>query len=305
MASEPTQQATQEALSTSGIGLAIACYSLWGVVPVYWKVVASIPSIEVLAPRIVWSAILLLILARLAGRQAETWQVDRKQLGWTLASALFLSANWFGFVYAVQTDQVIATSLGYYINPLASIVLGMLVLGERLNRIQTIAVVIAAGGVVVLTLQAGTLPWISLGLAGSFALYGLLHKLSPQPPFAGLTREMLILSPVALLGTAWLVANDQSQLAHASLGTHAYLSLSSVVTAAPLLLFHAATRRLPLIAVGMFQYIAPTLTLLLAVLVYGEPFTPAHAAGFGFVWFGLAIFTFDSVLRARTRIVPA
>jgi len=303
MTSDPSQTA-QEPLSTSGVGLAVACYSLWGVTPVYWKGIVSVPALEALTPRIVWTAILLLLVARLAGRQAETWQTDRKQLGWTLASALLLSANWAGFIYAVQTDQVIATSLGYYINPLASIILGMLVLGERLTWIQGLAVLIAAAGVVVLTIQAGTLPWISLGLASSFALYGLLHKLAPQPPFAGLTREMLILSPLAFLGIGWLAANGDSRLTEASLGTHAYLSLSSIITAAPLLLFHAATRRLPLIAVGMFQYIAPTLSLLLAVIVYREPFTPVHAAGFGFVWVGLAIFTFESVLRARGRVLP-
>lgn len=288
-------------LSTAGIGFAVSSYTLWGLMPIYWKAVTSISAAEVLIPRVGWTAILLLILARATGRQAETWDLDLRGWGWTLVSALLLAGNWGIFIYAIQSDQVIATSLGYYINPLVSILLGLLVVGERLNRMQGIAVGVAAVGVGTMTLQAETLPWISLVLATSFALYGLIHKLSPQPAFAGLTREMLILSPLALLGLGWLAVQGDSNagLIGASFETHAFLSLTGVVTAGPLLCFHAATRRLPLIAVGMFQYIAPTLTLLLAVSMYGEVFTATHAIGFGCVWVGLAVFTFDSIRRAR------
>jgi chloramphenicol-sensitive protein RarD len=151
-----------------------------------------------------------------------------------------------------------------------------------------------------LTIQAGELPWISLVLAVSFATYGLIHKLHPQPPLAGLTREMMVLSPLAILAFGYLFTRSNSPLVDASLGDHFYLSLSSVVTAVPLLLFHAATRRLPLVAVGMFQYIAPTITLILATVIYRESFSSAHAMGFGFVWAGLAVFTFDSVRRTRS-----
>jgi len=199
----------------------------------------------------------------------------------------------------VQTDQVLASSLGYYINPLVSILLGLLILGERLNTTQAIAVATAAFGVATITLQAGELPWISLVLATSFATYGLIHKVHPQPPLAGLTREMMLLSPLALLAFGYLATRSESPLVEASIGEHFYLSLSSVVTAVPLLLFHAATRRLPLVAVGMFQYIAPTITLILATVLYHEAFTSAHAIGFGLVWVGLGVFTFDSVRRTR------
>jgi chloramphenicol-sensitive protein RarD len=215
-------------------------------------------------------------------------------------AALLLAGNWGLFVYAVQSDQVVASSLGYYINPLVSILLGLVILGERLNPVQAIAIAIAAFGVVTLTIGAGELPWISLVLAISFATYGLIHKLHPQPPLAGLTREMLVLSPLALLAFGYLSTRSSSPLVSASLGEHAYLSLSSVVTAVPLLLFHAATRRLPLVAVGMFQYIAPTITLILATVVYREPFTSAHAMGFGLVWVGLGVFTFDALRRTRS-----
>ena len=282
------------------MSLAIACYLAWGLVPVYWKGIVEIPAAEALIPRILWTFVLLWIATRITGRTAETWAEGGREWGWTMLAALLLSGNWGIFVYAVQSDQVIASSLGYYINPLVSILLGLVILGERLNRIQAFAIFTAALGVGILTLQVGELPWISLVLAISFATYGLIHKLHPQPPLAGLTREMLVLSPLAFLAFGYLFVRSDSALVNASLGDHLYLSLSSVVTAVPLLLFHAATRRLPLVAVGMFQYIAPTITLILATVVYREPFTSAHATGFGFVWVGLAVFTFDSIRRTRS-----
>jgi chloramphenicol-sensitive protein RarD len=282
------------------MGLAISCYLVWGLVPVYWKGIIEIPAAEALIPRIFWTFILLWIATRITGRSAETWAEGGREWGWTMLAALLLAGNWAIFVYAVQSDQVIASSLGYYINPLVSILLGLVILGERLNPIQAIAVAIAAFGVATLTIQAGELPWISLVLAVSFATYGLIHKLHPQPPLAGLAREMMVLSPLAILAFGYLFTRSSSPLVDASLGDHFYLSLSSIVTAVPLLLFHAATRRLPLVAVGMFQYIAPTITLILATVVYREPFSSTHAMGFGFVWTGLAVFTFDSVRRTRS-----
>ena len=224
-----------ESLSTSGIGFALSSYVLWGLAPVYWKIVRAIPANEILIPRVLWTAILLLVLARLAGRNAETWDTDRRGWAWSAVAAVMLACNWGFFIYSVQSDQVLATSLGYYIYPLASIVLGLVVLGERLNRIQTIAVGIASVGVATLTLQAGRLPWISLILAGSFACYGLIHKLAPRPALAGLTREMLVLSPMAIVYVLWLFAHPGAEhgLLDASLGTHGVLALAGAVTAAP------------------------------------------------------------------------
>lgn len=287
-------------LSASGIGLAVVCYSLWGLVPVYWKGIVEIPASEALIPRILWTLIVLSIAVRITGRGFETWEKRGREWGWTLVAALLLAANWGLFVYAVQSDQILASSLGYYINPLVSILLGLLILGERLNPTQTTAVVIAAFGVATLTFQVGRLPWISLVLALTFATYGLIHKLHPQPALAGLFREMLVLAPLTLLFLGLQVVGTDSPLVAASAGEHAYLALSGIVTAVPLLLFHAATRRLPLVAVGMFQYIAPTMTLALAVVVYREPFTSRHAMGFGFVWLGLGLFTFDTLRGARS-----
>ena len=287
------------ALSPSGMGLATACYFSWGLVPVYWKAIEGVSADEALIPRVLWTLALLLVASAATGALGQTFRGSLREWGFTLLAALLLAGNWTLFIYAIYSDQVIATSLGYYINPLVSTAFGLLVLGERLNRAQTIAVVIAALGVATMTVQAGQLPWISLVLAMSFALYGLMHKLQPQPPLGGLTREMLVLSPIVLVGfAAILLTRPGSGLAGASFGEHAYLSLTGIITAGPLLLFHAATKRLPLVAVGMFQYIAPTMTLGLATFVYGETFTAAHAMGFGLVWLGLAVFTFDSVHRA-------
>ena len=278
---------------------ATSAYLWWGLVPVYWKQITWIPPAEAQIPRILWTLFLLLIVARISGRATETWTRDLRAWRWSIASGLLLASNWCLFVYAVQTDRVLAASLGYYINPLVSVLLGLVVLGERTNRAQGIAIGVAALGVATLTLRAGELPWISLLLAVSFALYGLIHKLHPQPPIAGLTREMLILSPIVILATGALALANDSVLLESSLGLHAYLALSSIVTAVPLLLFHAATRRLPLVAIGMLQYIAPTITLALATLLYREDFSVGHAIGFGFVWSGLALFAFDSLRRTQ------
>ncbi|MCR9096512.1 MAG: EamA family transporter RarD [bacterium] len=298
MAGDPSRD---EALSPSGMGFATACYLAWGLVPIYWKAIEHIPSDEALIPRILWTMLLLMAAATATGKLGELRPAKAREWGWNLLAALLLATNWLIFIYAVQSGQIVATSLGYYINPLMSILLGLVVLGERLNRAQTVAVVVAALGVATLTVRAGGLPWISLALASSFALYGLIHKVRPQPPLGGLAREMLVLTPLSLLAVLALTAKDHSPLLAASAGEHAYLSLTSVVTAGPLLLFHASTRRLPLAAVGMFQYIAPTITLALATFIYGEAFTTAHATGFGFVWIGLVVFTFDSVRRANLR----
>lgn len=288
-----------DALSPSGMGFATACYVTWGLVPIYWKAIVDVPADEVLIPRILWTLVLLVVVASFTGQLSELRPARAREWGWNLLAALLLSFNWGIFIYAVQSDQVIATSLGYYINPLMSILLGLLALGERFNRAQAFAVAVASLGVATLTIRAGGLPWISLALAGSFALYGLIHKVRAQPPLGGLAREMIVLAPLTLMAVAILTTKENSPLLEASFAEHAYLSLSSLVTAIPLLLFHASTRRLPLAAVGMFQYIAPTISLVLAAVVYDEPFTTFHALGFGFVWIGLVVFTFDSVRRAR------
>ncbi len=287
--------------AAAGMGFATAAYVVWGVVPIYWKSVQSIPALEMLAPRIVCTAVLMLAVLLVTRRTGEFRVFDRAALLRALGASALLSVNWLTFIYAIQTDRVIATSLGYYINPLVSIVLGLVVLRERISNTQGLAVVVAGLGVAYLTLASGGLPWISVVLALSFGLYGLVHKLAPSPPLAGLSVEMLLMTPVACLAWLWLASRGEATLVDASAGTRWLVAASAIITALPLVCFHAATRRLPLYAVGMFQYIAPSLTLLLALLVFGESFSTAHAVCFGCVWTGLAIFTGDSIHRARRR----
>lgn len=286
-------------LSTSGVALAVSCYVLWGIVPVYWKALDSVPAHEMLIARVLWTLGLMLCVLLASGRRDELRERSASGWLWTFAAASLLAVNWGVFIYAVQTGQVLATSLGYYINPLMSVVLGMFFLGERLTRAQGLSVGVATLGVVAMTIEAGELPWIALVLATSFAVYGLIHKLRPQPPLGGLVREMLVLTPAAFGILALLLARSGAALAAATPAEHALVALSGPITAVPLLLFHASTRRLPLIVVGMFQYIAPTLTFLLATLYYHEPFTRDAAIGFALVWLGLALFLFDAIRRLR------
>lgn len=304
MASSGDHDATS---SRAGALYAIAAYGFWGLVPIYWKWLADLPALELVGPRIVWSATLLVVVLVGARRGREIAFPDRRLIAPVIVAALLIATNWLIFIHAVQTDQIIATSLGYFINPLVSVFLGLVVLGERLRPLQVAAVTLACIGVAAYTLRLGSLPWISVALALSFGLYGLVHKMNPQPPLPGLAREMLVLIPVAVIVQLWLVWAGRSALADASLGMHALVALSGVVTAAPLLCFRAATARLPLFAVGMFQYLAPTLTLIIAVAVYGEAFTLDHAITFGCVWLALALFTFDAIragVGSARRVAP-
>ncbi|MEZ4334079.1 MAG: EamA family transporter RarD [Myxococcota bacterium] len=286
-------------LSPEGMSFATGCYLLWGIVPIYWKAVAAVPAHEMLLARILWTLLFVGTIALATGRRREILGSPPGAWGWTFAAASVISINWVTFIYAVQTDRVLATSLGYFINPLMSVLFGMLVLGERLSRVQGISVLVAAGGVAAMAIRAGSVPWISLVLATSFALYGLVHKLHPQPAIGGLVREMAVLSPIAFVALSLLARAGDSTLAEAPRALHALVALAGPVTAAPLLLFHAAARRLPLVVVGMFQYIAPTFTFLLATLWYREPFTRDAAIGFALVWVALGLFVFDATRRLR------
>ena len=282
-----------------GIGAAIAAYALWGLLPVYWKALNGASATEILAHRMIWS--LLFLLAVLAMRRQWDWlQVVRQQrrLRLTyLASATLLAVNWGIYVWAVQINRVVEASLGYFINPLVSIALGVIVLREQLRPAQWLAILIATTGVAWLTYNAGALPWIALALALSFGFYGLLRKQTPLGSFEALTVETLWMFPPAILWLSWL-AGHNGGIYHDP-GLWLLLISTGVVTAAPLLFFGAATRRIPLTMIGILQYLAPTLQLLLGVLVYGEPFSTAQLIGFSAIWTALVIYTGDSILAAR------
>jgi chloramphenicol-sensitive protein RarD len=301
-------------MSARSTGLAGACYALlaytsWGVMPIYWKWLAAIAPHEILLHRIAGTALFAALLLTLARRWGEVREIvrHRRRLLALLGSALLIAANWGIFIWAVQHGQIVATSLGYYLNPLANVALGMLLLRERLSRLQLVAVAIAAAGVAYFTIAAGGLPWVSLALAASFALYGLIRKTVEAGSLAGLTVETALLAPAALVGILLLESRGAGALGAGTLGAAETVGLlaAGIVTALPLLWFASAARRLRLATVGLFQYIAPSLALLCAVLLYGEPFTRAHAITFGCIWLALALYSFESLRLFRSLPPPA
>ena len=287
---------------TKGITAISLAYIVWGLLPVYWKLLRAIAPDRIIAHRIIWSFVLMLLILVMTRRLKQlhlALHIKRDLLILGLAS-LLVTVNWVTYIYAVNSGQLIAGSLGYYINPLISIALGTLVYHERFRPIQLVAIALAAAGVAVITLSIGRLPWISLVLAFTFGVYGLLKKKVTLDAVTGLTIETAILAPAAL---AWLLFVPSAGLispAAASASGYpaagsplliAIIPLAGVVTAIPLLLFSVGTRTLDLSLVGFLQYLAPTLMLILGVFAYGEPFTTAHAVCFGLIWSGLILYT--------------
>jgi chloramphenicol-sensitive protein RarD len=286
---------------------ALSAYGLWGLLPIFFKLLHSVTPVEVVTQRIIWS--LILILALLAGRRslgALLATLREKHLLFPLiGSALFIAINWLVYVWAVNNGPVIAASLGYFLNPLVNVALGVLVLKERLRLGQSIAIGIAAIGVAIMAATALTTLWISVALAVSFALYGLIRKLTPVAPMVGLGAETLILTPLALAYLAWLSAHGGI-----SLGKDAFLTTllvaSGVVTTVPLVLFAMAAQRLPMAMLGLTQYVAPTLQFLCGVFLYGEKLTQGQIVSFALIWIGLALFATDTYTAAkRSRLAPA
>ncbi len=286
----------------TGLAYGIAAYAFWGVMPVFWKTLADVPASEILAHRVPWALLAFAAFARWRGRLADVGaaMVDRRVRSTLALSALLLGANWLTFVYAVVTDRVMQASLGYFINPLVSVLLGLVVLRERLRPGQWIAVALAAAGVAQLAVGADEVPWIGLVLAGTFGLYGLLRKTAKVDALPGSTAEMLLLAPAAILFLFGVEVRGTGQLGHADATTHLLLLATGPLTALPLLWFTNAARRLPLSSLGFIQYLAPSLQLLLAVVVFGEPFTAVHGRSFACIWLALAVFTIDRVHSARS-----
>lgn len=281
---------------------AIAAFGFWGLTPIYYKLLPHVPPAEILAHRVVWSVVFgaaFVTLARSWGAVRSSLG-DRRTLAALALTAALVSTNWLVYIWAIANEQVMSTSLGYYINPLVNVLLGMLFLGEKLNRPRMVAVALAVGGTTSLALEVGSLPWVSLTLAFSFGLYGLIRKRLGLPGLAALFVECLLVAPLALLALGWFHRDGQGAFG-SDLGTSLLLVLAGPVTLLPLLWFAEAARRLPLVTVGFFQYLGPTLTFLLATLVYDEPFTFAWAVTFGLIWTALAVFSADS-LRTRERL---
>lgn len=302
MTSAETDNAARE--TRAGLLLGLSAYLLWGVMPVYFKALAHVPPGEILGHRIIWS---LLFLAALASAW-RLWPTVRdavarpRLLLLLVATAALISVNWLVYIIAVVSGHVLEGSLGYYLNPLINVVLGVVVLKERLSRAQWAAIALAGGGVGVLAAGASGALWISLTLAVSFATYGFLRKVAPVDAVAGLTIETLMLTPFALGWLLWLEAQGQGGFSRYSGVTTVLLVLGGAITAIPLLLFTAASKRLPYSTLGFLQYVAPTLQFLSAVLLFGEAMTTAHLVCFGAIWAALVIFSVDGWLRlARGR----
>lgn len=284
---------------------AILAYTSWGLLPIYWKLFGQTSPVEVLSHRIVWSMVFLTGILLLQQRRSELqqlWQAP-KSIALLLATATLLSFNWGLYIYGVNTDRVVETSLGYFINPLVSVSLGFIFLKERLNRGQKLAVLLAAIGVAYFVWQLGQVPWIALLLALTFAFYGLLRKIVPVSPMVGLAVETLLVTPVALGIIGWESFAGASPMGNDALITLLFIG-SGVTTSMPLLWFNNAAKRLRLSTLGFFQYLAPSLQLLLGVFLYREPFTQTHAVTFGFIWSAIALYLYSSTEKASTHSTP-
>lgn len=286
-----------------GMLYAIGAYTLWGFFPIYWKMLQDVPASEILGHRMVWS--FLFVTAVLTFQRRWDWLKpvlkNRRVLALSVLTGFMLAVNWLVFLWAVNNGFIVESSLGYFINPLVSVVMGVLFLRERLRPVQWTAVAIAAAGVIYLTIGYGSPPWIALTLAGSFALYGLLRKTGALNSIQGLTMETAAMFPFAILYLLYLAVNQQDHFMQGGTLTTLLLALGGAVTAVPLILFAAGARRIPLSMVGILQYIAPTLQFLIGVFVYHEPFTTERLIGFSIIWFALFIYTVEGMVVYRKR----
>jgi chloramphenicol-sensitive protein RarD len=285
----------------SGALYALLAFGIWGLYPLYLRELATVTSLEIMLHRSAWSLVFLLGVLALLRRWAWLGALLRspRQMLMPLASGLLLALNWLLYVYAVQSAQVVEASLGYFINPLISVCLGVVVLRERLKRIQWVAVVIAAAGVIWLTWHTGRLPWLGLALAATFAVYGLLRKTSVLGPLEGLTLETLLIAPLVLPWLGLITWSGQGALATGSSSLVFWLVMAGPLTAVPLMLFAAAARRLKLATLGLFQYLSPSLQLAIGVAIFGEPFDAQRLAGFVLIWTGLLVYTAHSLALSR------
>jgi chloramphenicol-sensitive protein RarD len=287
----------------AGLGFGLLAYGLWGVLPIYFKQLAAVSPLDIVAHRIVWSLLFLAVLLAIIRGWSQVLATlrDRKTMVLLLATSILIAVNWLLYVYAVTSGHILAGSLGYYLNPLMNIVLGRFILKERLTGLQWAAVAVAAAGVAVLAAGAGTTLWISLTLCVTFATYGLLRKIAAVDALAGLSIETAILFPIALAWLLWGFAAGQPVLG-ATDRELVLLTAAGAVSTTPLLLFTAAARRLRYSTLGMLQFLAPTLQFLIAVVLYDEQFTRAHAIAFGAIWTALALYVAAIVRQARAAV---
>jgi len=290
----------------SGVLIGLAAYTMWGVFPVYFKLIESVAPLEILTHRIVWAVPFGALIIALRSQWSEVRVAfgHRRMLLGLCTSALFITINWLIYIWAIQNERIFEASLGYYINPLMYVLVGVFFLGERLRNLQIAAVVLAAIGVLFLTINGGVFPWVALSLAASFTVYGVIRKQIVVGAMPGLFVETTILLPFALGWLIWIVQAGQASIVSADAGITALLLLGGPITVVPLLLFAIAARRLTMTVIGFMQFLAPTLQFLTGVY-YGETLTPAHMVCFGFIWAAVLVFSIDAIVRGRKMPLAA
>ncbi|WP_075620069.1 EamA family transporter RarD [Paenisporosarcina indica] len=290
-----------------GIIWAVGAYVIWGVLPIYWKWLDHVSSDEILTSRIVWAFVFTLLFvvfmrnSKLLIADIRTLWKNQKAFWSLFAASIMISANWFLYIWAVNNNHMVETSLGYYINPLVSVVLGIIFLKEKLTTAQKLAFMLATIGVIILTISYGRFPWMAFTLAISFAIYGLMKKTIPLDALRGLAIETLFILPFAMIYYIYLIFTDRAVIFDSSLQTVILLILTGAATAIPLLLFAKGAQKLPLYLVGFLQYIAPTCMLFLGVVIYEETFKPIDLLSFSLIWISLIIFTVSKVFGSREK----
>jgi len=302
MTSQAIQTETKQERARRGFFLALAAYLLWGMLPFYMKAVAHLPLIEVIAHRILWSVPVAAAVLLWTKRTADFKVAIRTphMLGMAALTAVLISVNWGIYVWAIAVDRTVETALGYYINPLVNVMVGALLLGEKLDRWQIVAVALATVAVTILTVSGGKLPWVSLALAFSFAAYGYFRKTLPIGPSQGFLLEVVLLSILALAYIVWLTARGEGHFLSGDMTDTWLLIGCGPVTAVPLLLFAFGARLLKFSTIGIMQYIAPTMVFLIAVFAFKEPFGQTQAVAFALIWAALALYTWSMVANRKT-----
>lgn len=288
----------------SGLTSAVGAFALWGLIPIYFKILEDVPPLEVLGHRVFWSSFLLIGFLLLRQRLGELLVLIKspRLLGWLVLTSLLIAGNWLCFIWGVTNNRILETSLGYYINPLISVLFGYSFLGERLTRYQVLAVMIAAAAVAMQVILLGTLPWVAFVLALCFAFYGLIRKRISVDATTGLAVETLLLMPAVSIYFFWLWGNDSHAFRLSDPDTSMLLALAGLITTIPLILFNMAAQKLPLTVLGIMQYLAPSISFLVGVTIYNEPLGVVQMATFAMIWLALAIFTVDGlVLHKRQR----
>jgi chloramphenicol-sensitive protein RarD len=287
----------------TGPAAAFGAYIVWGLLPIFWKQLAAIPAIETLCHRAVWAAILLLLILMAGGRRdwLRIISTEKKAALAFVLTASLLGINWFTYIWAVNHNYLVEASLGYFINPLINVLLGVLLLHERLRSLQWLAIILAASGVGYMTINYGRFPWIALTLAVTFAIYGLLHKTTVLKALDGLLAEMLVMSVPAATFLFYLQYNRTASFTGSGIGITVMLCATGIATAIPLLLFSYGAKSVNLSTLGILQYIAPTLQFLLGVLIYNEDFSGARMVGFVIIWVALLFYSIDSIFWFRKQ----